>query len=62
MQYWQLIAIPRPISSYYFYKDIGPAHNLYLSLLQLPILHLCEFWSKFGSEGLDRDAHFIFEV
>jgi len=36
----QLIGIPRPISSYCFYKDICPSPNLYPNLLQLPILHL----------------------
>ena len=40
MQCWQLIDIPRPISSYCFYKDICPSPNLYPNLLQLPILHL----------------------
>jgi len=40
VQYWQLIGIPRPISSYCFYKDICPSPNLYPNLLQLPILHL----------------------
>jgi len=40
VQYWQLIDIPRPISSYCFYKDICPSPNLYPNLLQLPILHL----------------------
>ena len=42
VQYWQLIDIPRPISSYCFYKDICPSPNLYPDLLQLPILHLYE--------------------
>jgi len=46
VQYWQLIDIPRPISSYCFYKDICPSPNLYPSLLQLPILHL------YGEESL----------
>ena len=40
VQYQQLIDIPRPISSYCFYKDICPSPNLYPNLLQLPILHL----------------------
>jgi len=44
VQYWQLIGIPRPISSYCFYMDICPSPNLspnlYPNLLQLPILHL----------------------
>ena len=40
VQYWQLIDIPRPISSYCFYKDICPSPKLYPNLLQLPILHL----------------------
>ena len=38
--YWQLIGIPRPISSSCFYKDICPSPNQYPNLLQLPILHL----------------------
>ena len=38
VQYWQLIDIPRLISSYCFYKDIWPSPNLYPNLLQLPIL------------------------
>ena len=42
VQYWQLIGIPRPISSYCFYKDFCPSPNL----LQLPILHL------YGEESL----------
>jgi len=29
VRYWQLIDIPRPISSYCFYKDICPSPNLY---------------------------------
>ena len=45
VQYWQLIGIPRPISSYCFYKDICPSPNLYPNLLQLPILHLYAFFS-----------------
>ena len=40
VQYWQFIDIPRPISSYCFYKDICPSPNLYPNLLQLQILHL----------------------
>ena len=40
VQYWQLIGIPRPISSYCFYKDICPSPNLYPNLLQMTILHL----------------------
>jgi len=40
MQYWQLIGIPRPISTNCFYKDICPSPNQYPNLLQLPILHL----------------------
>ena len=44
VQYWQLIDIPRPISSYCFNKDICPSPNLYPNLLQLPILHLYVLW------------------
>ena len=40
VQYWQLIDIPRLISSYCLYNDICPSLNLYPNLLQLPILHL----------------------
>ena len=40
VQDWQLIGIPRPISSYCFYKDNCHSPNLYPNLLQLPILHL----------------------
>ena len=40
VQHWQLIGIPRPISSYCFYKDICPSPKLYPNLLQMTILHL----------------------
>ena len=36
----QLIDIPRPISSYCFYKDIFPSPKPYPNLLHLLILHI----------------------
>ena len=49
-QDWQLIGIPRPISSYCFYKDICPSPNRYPNPLQLPILHLYDK-SKIATSG-----------
>ena len=50
VQYWQLLDIPRPITSYCFYKDIRPSPNLYPNL-RIAAVYLCSMCNRIGKFG-----------